>query len=948
MLGPNAAIFGRERELGAVSDFIGGARAGAGGPSASLVLEGPAGIGKTAIWAEAVSRAAREGVAVRVCRCAATDAAWAFSGLGDLLEGIPDAVLGDLPNVQREALSAALLLDSTTVVSQGDRVVAVAVLGVLRAFARSAPLLLAIDDVQWLDSTSRTVLTYALRRLDDDGVLVLASRRTDGGPEADPHATEPCLGVAGDRLAIGPISVGSLQKIVRSKLSLTLSRPTLTRLHRATGGNPMASLEMGRALQRRGDDKLSIDDPLPVPSDVRLLVADRLDRLSDAARDLLVVCAALAHPTMDVLATALDEPARAAQSLTEVVELGVMEIDGRRLRFAHPLVASVAYADVSSEARRALHRRLAEVTADPEERARHLALGTTGPDAEVADALDVAARHARGRGSREGAAEFAELSIGRTPVERTADLRRRRVTAAEYQFHLGYPDRARSMVTASQEDSNPGPERVPGLLLLATIDYWTGGSAPAARWCEQAMGETGSDRVLTARCHAALADLASYDAHQLLDHARTAVKLMGEGDDAPPDVLASALKNLAYHEFRLGNGLSLPLLERAAVAEARSDPVPIIERVGMCLGMLLRFAGQFADARRWLLQMRQSAEDEGDDSALPNILGHLALLECWAGDYALALRYVFEGRDLSARTGVGSPSLTAAHALAEAHLGHTDEARQVAEAALAYDESQGEAADVACDLRSIGFTELSAGALAPAAEHFLRAMSIAADLGVNEPAILRIHADAVEALVGLGQLAEAERLTAQLESAVGADATWSTAMGRRCRGLLLAAHGDLPAAAGALAAALEDHDALGMPFEHARTRLLLGRVLRRMGRRTEARETLEAAAAVFIELDTPHYADQVRAEIARLGGRVAAPLTLTATELRVAELVGSGRTNQEAAETLFISVRTVESHLGRIYRKLGVRSRTELAATLSSVALSRPADDGDASFSVCS
>ena len=933
MLGPNAAIFGRERELGAVSDFVRGARVGAGGASASLVLEGPAGIGKTAIWAEAVARAARDGVAVRVCRCAATDAAWAFSGLGDLLEGIPEGVLADLPNVQREALSAALLLESTTVGAPGDRVVAVAVIGVLRALAGSAPLLLAIDDVQWLDSSSRTVLTYALRRLDDAGVLLLASRRTDSGPEAEPHATESCLGLAGDRLAIGPVSVGALQKIVRSTLALTLSRPTLTRLHRATGGNPMVSLEMGRALQRRGSDTLLIDDPLPIPNDVRLLVADRLDRLSDAARDLLVVCAALAHPTTDVLAAALDEPARAAQSLAEVVELGVMEIDGRRLRFAHPLVASVAYADVSPDARSALHKRLADVTADPEERARHLALGTTGADADVADALDAAARHARGRGSREGAAEFAELAIARTPLECTADLRRRRVTAAEYQFHLGHPDRARTMVMASQEDSDPGPERVPGLLLLATIDYWTSGSATTAKWCDQAMREAGSDRMLVARCHAAVADLAPYAAAELLGHARTAVELMGEGDDAPPDVLASALKNVAYHELRLGHGLSLPLLERAAVAEAQSVPVPIIERVGMCLGMLLRFAGQFADARRWLLQMRQSAEDEGDDSALPNILGHLALLECWVGDYALALRYASEGLDLSARTGVGSPSVTAAHALAEAHLGHIHEARHIALAALAHDESQGEAADVACDLRSIGFAELSAGALAPAAEHFLRAMSIAADLGVNEPAILRIHADAVEALVGLGQLDDAERLTAQLEATVGADATWSTAMGRRCRGLLLAARGDLPGAAAALTAALEDHETLGMPFEHARTRLLLGRVLRRMGRRTEAREMLEAAAAVFIELGTPRYAEHVQAELARLGGRVAAPLTLTGTELRVAELVGAGRTNQEAAEALFISVRTVESHLGRIYRKLGVRSRTELAATLSRVAL---------------
>ena len=349
----------------------------------------------------------------------------------------------------------------------------------------------------------------------------------------------------------------------------------------------------------------------------------------------------------------------------------------------------------------------------------------------------------------------------------------------------------------------------------------------------------------------------------------------------------------------------------------------------MCRGMLLRFAGQFGEARRWLLQMRQSAEDEGDDGALPNILGHLALLECWAGNYPLALSHVADGLGVTLRTGIGSPSITAAHALAEAHLGHIDEARRIATVALAHDESQHDLADAACDLRSLGFADLSVDDFSAAAEHFLRALSIARELGVKEPAILRIYADAVEALIGLGRLAEAERLTEDLEATGGADVMWSRAMAGRCRGLLLAATGDLAAATAALAAALDDHATVGMPFEEARTRLWMGRVLRRAGRRSEARQALETAARVFVELGTPSYADRVQAELGRLGGRVADGFTLTPTEARVAELVASGHTNHEVAEALFVSVRTVESHLGRIYRKLGLRSRTELArATL--------------------
>jgi DNA-binding CsgD family transcriptional regulator len=845
--------------------------------------------------------------------------------LGDLLQGIPDGVLAALPNVQRQALSAALLLDSAPVVAPSDRVVAVGVLGVLRAFAQSGALLLAIDDIQWLDSTSRTVLTYALRRLDDDGVRILATRRT-GDAEAS-VAEESCLGIRGDRLSVGPISVGALQRIVRSRLELPLSRPILTRLHSATGGNPMVAVEMGRALERRGEEP-AVDKPLPVPSDVRLLVADRLDRLSGPARDLLMTCSAITHPTVETVAAALHDPSLAAGALSEVVELGVMEVDGIRIRFTHPLVASVAYAESATEVRQALHRRLAAATADPEERARHLALGSTGPDAEVADALELAARHARSRGRRDSAAELAGLAISRTPAGRADDLRRRQLAAAEYLFHVGFPDRARLLAVAALDDATPGSDRVMGLLLLATIDYWTGGAVATAEWCEQGRREAGRDRLLLARCHAALADLAPYDAPRLLGHARTAVELMEEDDDPPSDVLASALKNVAYHELRLGQGLSLPLLERAALAEERSEPVPVIDRVGMCLGMLLRFAGKFAEARRWLLRMRESAEDEGDDGALPNILGHLALLECWAGDYQLALTYAAAGLDLATRTGIGSPSVTAAQALAEAHIGHIDEARRIAAAALAHDESQFDLADVACDLRSLGFADLSVEDFSAATAHLLRALSIAEELGVKEPAILRIHADAVESLVGLGRLADAERLTEALEGTGRADPTWSKVMARRCRGLLLAAIGDLPAAVTALTAALEDHPALGMPFEEARTRLWLGKVLRRAGRRSEARESLGSAEAAFRKLGTPVYADRAHAELGRLGGRVAEALQLTATETQVAELVGAGHTNQEVAEVLFVSVRTVESHLGRIYRKLGVRSRTELARAL--------------------
>ncbi|HEY2793614.1 MAG TPA: AAA family ATPase, partial [Micromonosporaceae bacterium] len=300
------AIVGREDELAAARQFVIDT---ASGPAA-LVLEGVAGIGKTAIWAEAVRDARARGVALRICRCSESDTAWAFAGLGDLFEGLDPVVLSALPAVQQQALSAALLLDDGGR-SPGHHVVGVAILGVLRLLSRTAPLVLAVDDVQWMDTSSRNVLTFVLRRLVDEPVRLLVSHRT--GVLAD-AAGDPGLGLSGHRMVVGPVTIGVLQRIVTTHISQGFSRPTLIRLHQATGGNPMVSLEMARALQRRGREP-AVDEPLPVPADLRVLVTERLRLLSESGRQVLLVAAALARPTAAAIAAAMDEPEPATRAL---------------------------------------------------------------------------------------------------------------------------------------------------------------------------------------------------------------------------------------------------------------------------------------------------------------------------------------------------------------------------------------------------------------------------------------------------------------------------------------------------------------------------------------------------------------------------------------------------------------------------------------------------------
>jgi DNA-binding CsgD family transcriptional regulator len=910
-----AVVVGREREFAQIEDFL----RDVSGAASSLVLQGVPGIGKTVVWTAALVETRARGIAVRECRCAQADTMLPFAGLGDLFDGLDEASLAALPTVQRQALTAALLLGDTGDGSATERVVGVAVLNVLRELAVE-PLILAIDDLQWLDASSRKALTFALRRLRGEPVHLLASYRVladdSAGAEAD-------LGLSGRRLVIGPLSVGALRRILRSALALAVSRPTLTRLHDATGGNPMACLEIGRALQRLGREPLP-DEPLPVPTDLRVLVAERLRGLAPATRDLLLLCAATAHPTVEMVLS-IGDPQVNATALTEAVAAGVVECEGDRIRFVHPLLASVPYAGLTPEARRQVHLTLATVVVDPEEHARHAALGSDAPDAAIAAALEQAARRASRRGSADAAAELAELAVGRTPPEDTADLQRRRFDGAEYLFHLGDAARARAMASAGLDHGEPGAARVRGLLLLASIAYWTEGDSGPAQWIRQAMDSAGTDALLLARCHVAFADQVLADAAESLAEARAAVALLSSVPEPPTALLSTALKLIAYHELRVGHGLSQPTLQRALVLDDAAPPVPVMDRAGMYLGMLLRFACEFTASRRHLLLMRDSALDEGDDSSLPNIYGHLALLDAWAGNYREAVDVAVTGRELITHTGIGSPSVTSAHSLALAHLGQLDAARAMATADLAADEALAESSGIACELRSLGFIELSAGNLDLAATHLLRAIAVGSGVGVREPGILRVHGDAIEVLIGLGRLEEASALIEDLERSTASGLPWAVAIAGRSRGHLLAIQGDSAAAIETLDAAVVDHDRVPMPFERARTLLMLGTVLRRARRHRDAREALESARDVFARLGTPVFAERAAIEIASIGGRVSEPLDLTVTETRVAALTGAGRTNREVADELVMSVRTVESHLAHIYRKLGVRSRTELA-----------------------
>ena len=339
-------LVGREEELGTVLRLLDALE----GLPAAVVLHGEAGIGKTTVWLAGVDAAAERGYRVLASRPSEAETGFSFSGLTDLLGRAVGDALPELPPVQRRALETALLLGESEVPTD-ERAVAVAFLAVVRLLARSGPVCLAIDDLQWLDPASLAALRYALGRLDTEPVAALLAARGDVPPWLRRVGEEGRL----QPVAVDGLSVGATYELLRAHLDVTFPRPTLLKIWETSGGNPFFALELSRALQRRGGS-LTPGEDLPIPADLDELLRARLETLSGAALEVAQAVAALADPTVAHLEAVRGRSAAAA--LAETLRARILERDGERLRFTHPLLGSAVVAHQLPSHRRALHARL--------------------------------------------------------------------------------------------------------------------------------------------------------------------------------------------------------------------------------------------------------------------------------------------------------------------------------------------------------------------------------------------------------------------------------------------------------------------------------------------------------------------------------------------------------------------------------------------------------------
>lgn len=891
------------------------------GPS-GLVATGEPGIGRTTFWWSAVATARERGFRVLAARPPATEAELAHAALADLLDGIDAKTFERLPEPQRRALDQVLLRAGSDSGATDLRASAAAFRSVLDHLTDDSPVLLAVDDPHWLDPSSRSVLAFATRRL-SGRVGVLATVRAGAGTETGASWLQLSLPEAVEYVQMRPLSLGALHAVLSERLRRSFPRPTMVRIHEISAGNPFFALELARAV-----DGATGAGEIALPRALAELVQARIGRLAADTREVLLAAACLAEPTVELVARATGNDAERTERLLEAPEgSGIVRIDGHRLRFDHPLLAMAVSAEASPARRRAVHRRLAEIVTDPERVARHRALGTTNGDSQTLDCLDIGAELARHRGAPAAAAELVELALGLG-----GDTVARRMRAASDHFTAGDLGRARVLLAEVVTTLGPGPLRAAAMYRLACIRMFDDGVIEPAH-VRDAIGEAGDDLELRAGLMVmlafALAGAAQFDA--AVDTARHAVVEAERLGDR--HLVGQALALRVLLDFLRGNGIDEPGLRRAEELEDGIAEMPMGLEPSVLRAILLAWTGQFEHAESEAMRLRAHCIERGHETELMLLTCHDVLIDIWRGRHSVAALVAEDAVERAQQLGgdLGLFLALTMRAAVSCHAGLVEQARTDVSAALAAAPRGGCYPMAQWPSTILAFLEVSLGNYAAAADAL---EPLLANIDEEPNAAEMITAswvpEAAEALIQLGRLDDAERLIEHLErNGRRLDRAWMLAVGARCRAMLFAARGDLGNAATTAAHALREHDRLPMPFERARTQFLVGQLHRRARHHGPAVANLSEALRDFENLQTPLWAKRARAELARITIGPSPGGVLTPSEERVAELAAAGRTNRDVAAALFISPKTVEANLSRIYRKLDIHSRAELGQHMS-------------------
>jgi DNA-binding CsgD family transcriptional regulator len=889
--------------------------------AAALLIQGEAGIGKTTVWLAAAEEARLRGFRVLSARASRDEREFAFGIASELIRDVEPDVLGALPETQRKAAERNLLQVSGAHAAHEQRAVVAAFTAIVNKLAETSPVLVAIDDVQWLDAASRDLLAFAARRLRGRVGLLLTERTTTDSAASWLRLDGPD---ALSRMRVSPMDAGRLQRLITDRVGRSFSRPTMMRVAEVSGGNPFYALQLARAV----GDPASVMTAM-LPPALAEIIRLRVGHFDDEVKRVLLAAACVEDPTVDVMATITSTSVDRLVQLLEGPEThGVLTIDGNRVRFTHPILAYGIYHAALPAQRRQMHRAMADLESSPEQRARHMALAAVSADAETLRALDVAAATVDADGDPVAAAELVELAMavgGNTPA--------RRLAAARLHLAAGDLDRCRALAETAAAVLPAGQMRATAHLLIGGTLVCRGDFAATVDAFRRAIADAADEPDLLIRAHLgsamAYSSLGNGDAAQ-----RHSIQAMTRAEQSTdPHLLSESLSFHVVLQCRRGLGLDRSTLDRAIALEDVNAHTPGPFSARAVDALAAGWTGQVVESGSKITAVLTRYEARGANSDLPWLQFHAAMVDIWLGNYGSAQRTAEDMLLRAEQMGGTHVGLLAAvpAALAAAHTGREQDARKAIEGALA-DSSVPEGQWTSpWPAMVLGFLEVSLGnytealkALQPLLSRWQQAVD--ADIATHYSV-----PDAVEAMIATNTLDAAEELVGTLErSGARLSHPWLLAVGARCRGMILAARGDLDGAERAALRAIATHDGLAVPFERARTQLFLGQLQRRMRRRQTSRTTLEAALATFQGLGSSIWAARADAELARLHLLRGNHSELTASEQRVAELAAAGMTNKDIAAALFISPKTVESNLGRVYRKLGIRTRVELGRRLRS------------------
>ncbi|MEH3138859.1 MAG: LuxR C-terminal-related transcriptional regulator [Mycobacterium kyogaense] len=890
--------------------------AAASGP-AGLVVDGEAGIGKTTFTLDASEAASARGFRVLLARGSPSEVTLAFAGLADLLADVDEAVIDGLAGVQRDALNR-VLLRGHELPAADERAAGAALHSVLQHLAASTPLLVIVDDLQWLDASSATAVRYALRRVTlPFGVLVTA--RTG---ERDALDMLPWLELATPgavrRMTMSPLTLGGVHSLLASHFGRVPPRPIMRKIHDISGGNPFYALELARAV----DEGVPIDRRLP--ESLAALVEQRIKHVGADAAEVLLAVASTPSPTVDVVARAVG---RRPEQVIDLIERDgaarIVVLTGQSIRFAHPLLSSGVYAAAEPARRRDMHRRLADVVDPPELKARHLASAAVSGDETTLTALDVASSVARGQGAPATAAELLELAItlgGDTPI--------RHVLAAHYHFEAGAIDAARRHAMTARSHLPPGAICGSVRMLQGAIDGYDGTFTAAVEGLSAGVAEVADVPRLRLQ---GLMLLSS--AFAVAGRSREGVECAREAVECADGIGEAAAKSQARSawvmmSFVYGEGLDTAALQEAIALQGDGRSAPFVSmRADAVAAVINSWTGKLDVAIPQFAELRISCLERGSELDAIWVDQHATMANVWAGNYPAAARAAAEIALRAEQIGGHHAqhfSLTARAAVGS-YTGDVEATRTSARAATELAERTGGIGLTPTPRACLAHLEVSLGdypAALAACEPLMAGFDPTAGTEIQ---VASWMPEAIEALAAVQRVDEAENLADILwQNGIRTDRPWMLATAARGRALIHAARGDLERAEAAAIAALAFHEQLPMPLEKARTQLVLGQLQRRQRRRQAAAATVEEALRTFRDLGARLWQQRAEAELSRLTGARESTSVLTPAEARVAQHAAAGLSNKEIATKLFLSPKTVEMNLSKVYRKLGIRSRAQL------------------------